>query len=175
MTALTLAERQVLAELELCSHGTISSYQPVATKSGASSKLPPAADAPHHKYRDRLLVEHDPLVREAILEAAREELSHLRRRAEPPAVVEETPEQFDRRIREKLTAKWSVAEVAIFMRCTPTRVRQAAAADDVPEPDDAWKTTRAREMAQQGLTVRHIASHLKMSKSTVQRVIRRAA
>jgi len=167
---LTKRERQVLAELELCSHGTTSSYQPVATKSGASSKIPPSADGPHIRYKKQLLEAEGPVERGMILRYAEEELRDHRRRVAPHVENTETSAQLDRRICIKLSEGWTVTEIALSCRVTPTRVRQAAASGK------ATKEERSiRVLAEQGHSVRFIAMRLQIPKSTVHDALRRAA
>lgn len=170
MNSLTTAERQVLADLEVCSHGTTSSYQPVATKSGAASKDPPSADGPHIRYKSQLLATDDPDRREAILRNARDELREHRRRCAPQVESTESSYELDTRITKKLTEGWTVSEIALACRVTPTRVRQAAASGKTTKEDRSIRT-----LAEQGHSVRFIAMRLGIAKSTVHDSLRRAA
>lgn len=176
MTAetLTLAERQVLAELEATSNGTTQSFAPIATKSGASSRIPPAADAPHIHYRAELLAATNDRDRAEVLDQARAELAAIRKRQAPIVDLVEPAEVTDARIRRKLDDGWTVAQVALNERVTETRVRRAAAGHDPAEQHDDT-TSRVRELAAQGLTVRNIAMRLGIPKSTVHDLLRKAA
>lgn len=165
---LTREERQVLAELELCSHGTTQSFEPIPTKSGSSSRIPPAANSPHITYRDRLLAEDDPGKRAGILEQARADLRHHRRRV-APKITGETEREFDDRIRSKFNDGWPVNEIARAMNCTPTRVRRAVSVIKL-SPVDA----SIEQLAGEGHSVRFIAMRLGIPKSTVQDALTRA-
>lgn len=156
--------RQVLAELALTSHGTTASWN--SGGGGDGSVSPPGeSEPPHETYAADYTEAVDDAGRARVLAAARAELVRIKRR-DATFVREETVAELDERIIEKLDQRWTVAEVAISLRCTETRVRRAVR---------ATTTTAVKELSDQGMTVRGIAMRTGLSKSEVQRRLKDAA
>lgn len=160
MRDLTQEERQVLAELEICSNGTTNGYEPVATKSGSSSTIPPAADGPHLRWRRTFTAATIDAV-PVLLEQARSELRSITRRVGAVPCGESTDERADR-IRDKLAQGWSIGEVSAAIGVTETEVRQAR---------KPTTNTEIRRLAEEGRSVRSIAMMIGVPKSTVHRVL----
>lgn len=168
---LTQRERQVLAELELCSHGTITNYNASGAHSTERDPRPTGeSQPPHLTFRKRLLEAPGPVERGMILTDAQDELRDFRRRVAPPVETTETSAQLDQRICVKLGEGWTVSEIALACRVTPTRVRQAAASGKITKEDRSIQA-----LAAQGHSVKYIAIRLGIPKSTVHDAIRRAA
>lgn len=168
--ALTLDERmrQVLAELELVSHGTTAKWNTAGGGENDALLPPGEPDPPHLFYRDRYQVAEGDDQRTRVLDAAIEALEGHRksRRIE---VQEETASEFNRRARRLIADGWTVEEVALHTRSTPTRVRRALAAKD-DESDGVIHRLHA-----EGRSVRYIAMRTGIAKSTVHRILRQAA
>lgn len=156
--------RQVLAELELISHGTTASWNPAGGTDSDRDPRPRGGelDPPHDRYRRRYLNATTDTERANVLHAARAELAAITRR-QAREVREETAAEFDARAREKLAEGWTVQQVADHMRATPTRIRRAQAG--ASEAD-------VLAFAKQGMSVRYIALRVGIPKSTVQRLLR---
>jgi hypothetical protein len=190
--------RQVLAELETLSHGSTQSF---AAAPGAGSDesygCPPGDSRPPHliwrnewdcnaqeEREGRRTPAQANERREEILRHARDELvAHRKRDMAKAVVIEESTEELESRVVE-VGKGWTVEQTARECRCTPTFVRRArlkAGAHPVtgvtpegkPEPKD--QRERCRELAGNGMTERQIVWLTKLPKTTVRRILGRAA
>lgn len=175
--------RQILAQLELISHGTTQSWSP-GHGGEKDVVFPPGEKTPPHVYwRTRWLEATDEDARTAAWSGARKELESLSTRSITEISVE-TEEQLAKRV-VKDGEGWTVEEVAQRMRCTTTFVRRARLKDGrntetgvKPEEmiaDFADRREQARELAERNLTERQIVAITGLPKSTVRRVLGKAA
>lgn len=189
--ALPLELRQILAELELLSHGTTANLAPTgAASDGEGDGCPPGERwPPHLKWREQWEGATDDDGRRAVLRGARAELHALTHRAEVK-VRGETEAELEERI-VKDGAGWSVEEVATRMRCTPTFVRKARLKDGksiktgedpasarpvaAVQPTTSEQRERIRRLAHLECSERTIAAQVGVSKSTVRRIMGKAA
>jgi hypothetical protein len=175
--------RQILAQLELISHGTTQSWSPSHGGEKEVAFPPGESKPPHVRWREEWKKATDDDGRTNAIKGARNELKSLSTRS-ITAVSVETEEQLSKRV-VKDGEGWTVEEVAQRMRCTTTFVRKARVKDgrDIAtgiKPEEiieglAVKRERARELAKRGLTERQIAMHTGLSKTTVRRVLGKAA
>lgn len=125
----------------------------------------------------------DDNARAAVLEAARSELDHIRRRSQPDAAAVESREDRDRRIVED-GAGWPAQTVAIAMRCGVRDVHnaRAAAGRDLERGQprrDAREMSRDQRKAEilrlhaQGLNPHQIATALGIPRSSIRYVLAR--
>lgn len=189
--------RSILAQLEMLPHGTITNYSPTGGGHGADTKLPTGELRPPHEHWRRrwdLAVERDeeteqresaPVTtqRKRVIEKAQADLASYRKRTEG-LVVGETEQELKRRV-VKEGDGWTVEQTAAHCRCTATFVRRARLQEGVsvesgkrPDGlsiDSTDELERARQYAANGLTERQIAMLTDLSKSTIRRVLGRAA
>ena len=189
--------RQILARMELLPHGSITNYSPTGVGGSADTKPPTGELRPPHEHWKRrwlLAVERDEETeqREAttitthrsdVIEKAQADLDSYLKRTEG-LVVGETEEQLEARIVREGDG-WSVGEVAQHCRCTPTFIRKARLKAGVSietgkqpdglRADSVDQIAHARELARNGLTERQIAFFTGASKSTIRRVLGKAA
>lgn len=184
--------RQVLAELELVSAGTIYSYNPVGTKTGFSSSLPVSGDAspPHIHYRQIYNAQNDDWGRRQVIKQARDALDKLKRRTIPDGWTEK-PEDTDDRTERLLRLGEGVPlhEAAMRLNCAPSELRQLRkdAKRDVylgeKLPDQTARTdredlaTRARQLKQQNprMSNREIGRKLNVSHVTIATYLAKSA
>jgi hypothetical protein len=175
--------RQILARLELISHGTTQSWSPSHGGEKEVAFPPGESKPPHVRWRERWEKATDEDGRMAAWSGARNELESLTTRH-----ITEVPVESEEQLAKRIVTDgegWTVEEVAQRMRCTTTFVRRARLKDgrDIgtgmkPEEmieDLVVKRERARELAERGLTERQIAMHTGLSKTTVRRVLGKAA
>lgn len=189
--------RSILAQLELLPHGSVTSYSSTGGGNGADTKPPTGESRPPHDHWKRrwdLAVERDEEVelreattitthRKRVIEKAQEDLESYRKRAEG-IVVGETEQELEARIVREGDG-WSVEQVAQHCRCTVTFARKARLKDGVSvstgkrpdglKIDSSDQAERARGYAENGYTERGIAMLTGLSKSTIRRVLGRAA
>jgi hypothetical protein len=177
--------RQTLAELEMLSHGRTQSYA-AATAPGESEGYgrPPGSEFPPHiVWRSEWMKAKDDHRRYEVMRLATEELASYRRSSRTVTVVEETEEELEERV-VKTGKGWTVEETARHCRCTPTFVRRArlkagvnavtgAQPKDKPQTDDPRE--RARQLAGEGYTERQIVMLTGLAKTTIRRLLGRAA
>jgi hypothetical protein len=189
---------QLLAEMQLLPHGTITNYSPTGTAGAADSKLPTGESRPPHLYwarRWELAVARDEeteqregakvtKARTTVLEAARAELEAWRHRPADAKSFAEPEQSEDARMISEGKG-WPVGDVAQKFRCTPTRVRRVRLKAGVSVTNGKGATLatvdttnqreHARELAENGATERQIEFITKLPKTTVRRVLGRAA
>lgn len=175
--------RSILARLELCSNGTISSYAPPSR--GAYDGQEPRTgddDPPHLTYarayqRATTDAQHERVIKDA--EAALKQLRY----APKPQRLETEAEENRRIIKEGLG--YSADEVSFRFRCLKSRVwkvRELAGRDretgKLPEtpPEGAQeRAERVRGLRREGYGSRNIAFLLGVPHTTVIDDLRRAA
>lgn len=170
---------QVLAELEMLSHGGTTNYAPSGAAFDASA--PPGERGPPHIYWRDEMEAASPERCERLLEQAREELKAWRKRATPPPRIETEHELEARVIREG--RGWTVEQIAFHCRCTERFVRRArqragvnpVTGEGIVLPDEMDRREKAIKLADKGMTERQIAMITGLSKSTIRRVIGKAA
>jgi hypothetical protein len=190
--------RQILGELEVLSHGSTQSF---AAAPGAGSDegygRPPGDEFPPHiiwrrewdtNSREEREGKRTPAQakerREEILRHARDELVAFRKRDLAKAVViEETTDELEQRV-VKTGKGWTVEETARECRCTTTFVRRArlkaganavtgVIPEDKPEPVD--QRERCKQLADDGFSERQIHMLTELPKTTIRRILGRAA
>jgi len=182
---LDLAMRQVLAELELTSHGSTQSWNSSGHGGGESVNVFPPGESrpPHIEWRERYERAVTDDARQRIIEDAGRALRGIIRRAKVTPTSGESEKQFAARV-ISTGRGFGVGEVATAMRCTPTRVRRIRLANGVSlefglaltvEAPDGDVERRARTLAEQGMSVRQIEMLTGMSKSWLHRMLGRAA
>ncbi len=176
--------RQVLAELELLPHGTITNYN--ASGSGEADTREPTGESrpPHLVWRREWEASGDEDGRERALRGARAELTAFREGQHMADIDLETEEQFAERVAQEGEG-WTADEVALKCKCTPTFVRRARIKDgrdattgiklDDEHPLPVNKMEEARRLLARGLTVRQVSMFTQIPKSTVQDLKKRAA
>jgi hypothetical protein len=183
--------RQILAQLEVTSNGTIYSYSVIGSKGAFESGAPTTGDSqPPHVYwaaeynRCASDFERGKVIGKAT--TALEELTHRL----APRIEGEAVEQRNRRIIRDY-AGWTAQEVATHFRCGVRevwRVRDEDGRDkDYGKPREAASKTarlaaeeRRRRVvelkqAHPGMTARQIAMHVGADHKTVQADLKRAA
>lgn len=178
--------RGVLAELEMLSHGSTQSWNPSRAGDSDSKLLADdktkVPDPPHVYWRQRF-EEAEEHKRERVLHGARDELRVWRGYGKQAKKDLPSDSQIlDQRILE--AEGWSCAEVALRLRCTETRVRKTRLAADrmvadgvkvVPIADHVEDRERVAQLAERGLTERQIGLLTKLPKTTIRRILKRAA
>lgn len=119
--------RQVLIDLELISHGSISAYNSSGGGHGENEHaIPPGENRPPHLYwRECFSDTNDETHRRTLLKAAQAELSTLRRRPKPTteAQIMSDKEIMEERILREGSG-WTASEVARTFRCSIGFVRK---------------------------------------------------
>lgn len=181
---------EVLLAMEMLAGGSITNYSPTGTGGVADSK-PPAgvrfdgrSELPLHAYwRARYEQAVGNYQREQVYKAAQAELDAFRKR--PKITISmETEEELEARIVREGQG-WTVEQVAIHCRCTTTFARKARlkagvsiTTGNAPSEiaiDSLDQREHAREMAENGATERQIEFVTKLPKTTVRRILGRAA
>lgn len=189
--------RSILAQLEMVAHGTVTNYSPTGTGNGADTKPPTGELRPPHEHWKRrwdLAVERDEETelrgattiikhRKDVIEKAQADLDSYRKRTEG-VVVGETEQELEARVVREGEG-WSVEQVAQHCRCTVTFARKArlkagVSVETGKRPDgfsidSPDQVERVRQYAANGYTERQMAMLTKLSKSTIRRVLGRAA
>lgn len=183
---LSLEIRQVLAELELLSHGSTQSFAaaPGAGSDKSYGRPPGDEHPPHLHWREQWERASDEDRRSEVLRLARSDLAaHRKGDMSRVAVTVESREELEKRVVREGKG-WTAKETALHCRVTPTFVRKArlkAATDaavearEEPAPVAADKRERCLHLAVTGHTERGIAMLTGLPKSTVRRLLGRAA
>lgn len=178
--------RQVLAELELISHGSTQSWNASGGHTGEPddqvAMLAGHPDTPPHLYWRHRFAASTASQHAELLEHARAELDAYKRsnRIDPAYTDRELLEQ--RILNEG--AGWTPDEVARVMRCPASHVRKVRVRDgrnaddgkrialsDVP----ADQRDQARDLLTNGMTERQVQLITGLSKSTIRRINGKAA
>lgn len=170
------AVRQILAELELISHGSTQSWNSAGGHGESTAVLPYGESNPPHVYLRELYVAQttDP-GRARVVTRITLALREARGQIDRSHVVGETREHEDARM-IKQGEGFTPEEVANRFNCTPSRVRRARlAAGRSQDTGKAIHTAtdaddgriEALRMKDQGMSVRQIAMVLSQPKSTV--------
>lgn len=162
------AFRQTMAELELTSCGTTSSWNSSGNgKKGSREPVTGDGEPPHLRYR-RLWVER-PFRRSELLEEAQAELKAIRKAKPAPKTRERSKGDRDREICG-LPSGFSPGEVSLKFKCSETEVRKARLAGGL-HPDTGeiavTRTEMARRLREDGLSAREIARRLGVSHTTI--------
>jgi len=177
--------RQVLAELELTSHGSTQSWNSSGHGGGESVNVFPPGESspPHIEWRERYERAVTDDARQRVIEDAGRALRGIIRRAKVTPGREETEKEFAARaLKDGRGFTLSVASTAL--RCTPTRLKRIRLAGgktlDLGEPliveaPDGDVERRARTLAERGMSVRQMEMLTGMSKSWLHRMLGRAA
>lgn len=192
--------RSILARMELLAHGSITNYSPTGVGGSADTKPPTGESRPPHEHWARrweravwddeewtiereLVGEEIVKHRKDVIEKAQADLDSYLKRTEG-LVVGETEQELKRRV-VKEGEGWTVEQTAAHCRCTATFVRRARLQEGVSvetgkrpdgfSVDSTDELERARQYAANGLTERQIAMLTDLSKSTIRRVLGRAA
>jgi len=185
MSELEDSFRQVLCEMEMVAGGSITNYSPTGAGGVADSKPPPGArldggsEMPMHVYwLGRWNGAFSEEAQEAIFTAARKDLGSYRK-ATNGQVTGESMADLEARIAKKCREGWTVDEVAMHCRVTPSLVRRAwLKASVIPDEEKLppeKQRARVLELAGQHMRERQIAAITKLPKSTVRRILGRAA
>jgi hypothetical protein len=178
------AMREVLLQLAVCSHVAAANPQGASRSSDEAlgGRRPPGDHGAGH-YADRYDACASDHGRARVLQEARAELEHLRKRRAPVAVGE-TADQLAARIVND-GAGWSLDDIAHHFRCTKTfavRARRAAGLDTefgqppAPVADVTERRARVRHMRHvEGRSVVQIALVLGVHRNTVHRDLETAA
>jgi hypothetical protein len=172
------AMRQVLAELELISHGATVRFDPSTSHGHAGSTIPSGESNPVHlRFRARFETCRTDRDRELALEAAQAELRSLKTRTMPITGVDGA-ELLRRQILEDHAGN-TATEVAIVLYCTTSKVRNIRITDG-KDPETGLELvildrSEAQRLAAMGMTERQIAFKVGVTSSTVRRLLDRAA
>lgn len=168
-------QRQVLLDLALTSTSRARVFVPAVTTSPPSSAPPTGDDSPASYWRDRFNQASGVVEENTVLDQARAELRHIRRRPFPPLGYDNAGELAERVVGEG--EGFEPLQVAIALRCTPTFVRRsrvAAGCDpecghhvevDVHDP---------RALVHAGLSIRQASAVLGVPRSTLAGRLARA-
>lgn len=177
--SLTRDIRQVLAELELISHGTITNYNPSMSIGEKADPRPPGGSGAEHIFwRHRYEQASTDDGRRKVIREAREELDKLRRQEPSTRSAGETTLERNVRI-VKEGEGFSARQVAIHFNCGERDVRKARmAAGREPElgkqvssrPQE--KAEKARELIGQGVSTREASRILEVGQTQIMRWIR---
>lgn len=178
--------RQVLCEMEMVAGGSITNYSPTGAGGVADSKPPPGArldggsEMPMHVYwRGRWNRAFSDEAREAVIKAAEKDLDSYRKNARDQKVSGESMGDLETRIVKKCREGWTVEEVATHCRCNTKLVRSAwLRASIIPDEEkkpSKFQRARVKQLARQGMSEREVADMTKLSKTTVRRLLERAA
>lgn len=180
---------RILFEMKwLLPWGTITNYNPTGV-GGAMGSKPPAGvsfeggseEMPHEYWLRKWNQTVSTSRKEAVLQAAKKELDGWRKRPKVK-VKEETREDFERRL-IKDGQGWTVEDVARSFKCLPKEVRDirrrhgaAVETGKIPRVlQSVDEGERARDLASNGMTERQIAMIVKLPKTTVRRMLGKAA
>jgi DNA invertase Pin-like site-specific DNA recombinase len=177
------AVRQLLAELELLSHGSTTAWNPTGG-TGDDVVVPfGESDPPHLRLRARYLAQTADAGRARVVEEMRVTLrGHRGVSVDRSVVVGESREAEDARILQT-GEDFSAEEVARRFNCTPTRVRRLRLADgrdvergrrSAPAAPVADAAGQALRMKANGMSERQIALVLGQHRTTVTRWLKKA-
>lgn len=170
--------RQVLAELELISHGATVRFAPATSRGGAGSSVPSGeSNPPHLRFRERFESCRTDNDRAAALEAAQAELRSLKCRTEPITGVDGA-ELLRRQVLEDFPGV-SAVEVSIRLYCTTSKVRniRMAAGVDLETGLDLVVLDHAEvaRLLAAGMTEKQIAFNIGSTVRALRRMLDRAA
>jgi hypothetical protein len=168
--------RQVLANMEVwLQFGSTTNWEPSTSTGERSYGCPPGDSTPPHvEWRARWDAA-SVLEREKILDEASKRLEGLLKQRRI-IVVPETQEELEKRVVAKCRQGWSVEEVAAHFKATKKFVRTAfATAQTKPDETPIDQRAETRRLAEKGMTERQIALCTGLPKSTIRRVLGRAA
>jgi transposase len=172
--------RQVLCEMELFMHGTTASLDPSGIGGDGGGK-PPTGEShpPHIEWRERWNRAIGTHQQEKTLEAAVKDLKAYREGAKGRKVSGENIAELEERIVKKCGEGWTVEEVAQHCRCNPKLVRvswlKASVIPDEEKQPSKFQRARVKQLAGQKMSERDIAEMTKLSKTTIRRLLERAA
>jgi hypothetical protein len=163
-----------LLELELTSTARAHAFAPVVSHSSPTSGSPNGGDSPADYWRERFDAARDEREAHELVELARDELVHIRRRTFPPLAYDSALELGERVVDEGEGV--DAAGVAVALRCTPTFVRRARLARG-REPERgrvADVELDARSLRTAGLSLRQVSAVLGVPRSTLHERLARA-
>lgn len=173
--------RQVLAELELISHGSITAYNSSGGGHAESDRLvPPGESFPPHLFYRGLFVDAWESQRDLLLAQARTALAALKVRGATAAKPLTDREVLERRIIEEGKG-WTAQEVSVSLRCSPLMVRRVRIREELDGYGrEALVLTedlreRACELLAKGMTERQIELLTGLKKSSIRRLGGKAA
>lgn len=173
--------RQILAELELLSHGKTQTWNKTAHGTDRDPKPQGESRPPHIEYRDRYERAKGDLERDHIRSEARKTLNEWKGTTATRArQAKQEPEHLRRQEILKKGEGWDASDVARVYRTSVREIidiRDAANRDPstgkpIPAEEDA--TEQAQRLKDGGLTVRQISAYQQVPKSTVQRRLKAA-
>lgn len=171
--------RQILADLELISHGTITAYNSSGGHGNSARVIPPGeAFPPHLEYRRRYAECETDEQRDQVIKDAQSELEAIRRRPLLAPAGLSDAEVLEARVLE-LTG-WVANEIARSLHCTVGQVRRirtnAGRDGQTGEVLDLSAADRsdlaARMKSEQRLSQSEIAKRMGISEATVSRLLR---
>lgn len=181
--ALPAEARQLAAELELLSHGSTTSWSP-SGRSVPDSRIPSGEPwPPHLMFLDEYRNAPGPTSRQQAIRRWRKVLDAHRGHGTLTAPAPgETPEQEEQRM-VVVGEGWSVTDVALTFRCTPTRVRRVRLAagvnvdtgrrpDGQPVSEGVRRAEEAVALTAGGLTQQQVAERMGVSQPTVHRLLK---
>lgn len=179
MTPIPADVRQILAELEMLSHGSTQAWNKTAPASERDLRPAGEAHPPHLEYRRQYEQATSDLERDRVRQAAKRTLREWK--GEQRAHAQQEPEHLRRQEIIRRGEGWDASEVARVYKTSVREIiniREAAGRDPStgkipPAEEDA--TDQARRLFESGMTVRQIAGYQKVEPSTVSRRIRKAA
>ncbi len=177
----------VLLQLAMCAAGRTAAFDSsgggtpdyVLVDDNGRAKLG-VGDAPHLRYAAKWDAAGDDTARQAVLDAAREELSSIRK-SKGDRTKDESAEERNRRIIEKGRGI-AAHEVAVSVRCGVTDVWKARRAAGV-DTEFGLESTNGRELTPRqrdeeirrltgtGMNAAQVAGALRISASTVRRAL----
>lgn len=174
--------RQILAELELLSHGKTQTWNKTAHGTDRDPKPQGESRPPHLEYRDRYERARDDLGRDHVRSEARKTLNEWKgTTATKTKQAKQEPAHLRRQEILKKGEGWDASDVARVYRTSVREIidiRKDAARDPStgrvpPAEEDA--TDQARRLKDNGLNVRQIAAYQGVEPSTVSRRLKKAA
>lgn len=170
------AMRRVLAELELLSHGKVTSYNP-SGHGEADSREPTGENAPPHLEYAQRWREHPT---ENTLTAARDHLAAWKKRATPlpdtdmPSLEEMVIEEGENYAADQVAAKFGIAPARVArIRLKHDREAAFGLKTTMTPPTTATKEQRVVMLTSQGLSSRQVADQVGLHKTQVLRILAR--
>jgi hypothetical protein len=185
-TAVADEMHQVLAELEMLPHGTVTNWSP--SGHGVPDSRPPSgvrldgpSELPPHLLWRMRWEQADEHEQATILEKAKAELDAWRKGHGDASAGETTAETEKRMLREG--KGWPAKDVALRFNCTPTyveRVRRAAGrtadlGEGAAGGKDGDEAERARELLSRGFSEKQIRMILRCGGSKLDRLLGRTS
>lgn len=165
---------RLVVAYELLGYGSTIKY---GTRRAADGEPVPSGEGapPLDHWLELWLLAASPSERKLIVQAARSELAAWKRRPEPAPEGETGRQMIERLIREG--EGWTVADVALAFRCTPSMVRRWRVEHE-RNPDTGrleGSMEDAKGLIDRGFTLRQAAMLTGIPKSTIHRALDRAA